>query len=132
LEIDEQLTNSWRVKTVGEKLLEESAGNLLLSQRRLIYEPFVGMQGKRHIAAPAKSLQNSLIKFQERRYPIVSWAARLADVRVSAAGTDSRPTIVVSTPSGHTEFLFHALRVADRVQCRNEAALSIGTAKSSN
>jgi hypothetical protein len=129
LEPAEPILSSWKVMIESGGVLGAIAGNLLLTDRRLILEP---MSSKRAAYAPhgMKFVINGLAKMQERKAPPMSRASLLTQL-TAAPGNGKKATLAVTDSDGTVAFLFSVTRVpigTGHVERRDEALARIRAA----
>lgn len=128
----ERLVAGWKAVLRPRSWLEALGGNLLLSDRRLIFEPY---SSKRAAYAPhgMKIPINGIAKLLERKAPPVPFAVDLSNISaIKRTGSETISTLTVTDRSGNAwEFLLSATRPpigAGHRQRREEAVLRIGQA----
>jgi hypothetical protein len=132
LEDGERLVAGWKAVLGPRSWFGALWGNLLVSDRRLIFEPY---SSKRVAYAPhgMKLVINGMAKLAERKAPPIPVAVALSDIStVERTGTESMSTLTVTDRWGNArEFLLSATRPpigAGHQQRRDAAALRIGAA----
>jgi hypothetical protein len=132
LEEGERLVAGWKAVLGPRSWFGAQGGNLLVSDRRLIFEPY---SSKRAAYAPhgMKIVINGMAKLAERKALPIPVAVALSDISaVERTGTESMSTLTVTDRWGNAwEFLLSATRPpvgAEHQQRRDAAALSIGAA----
>jgi hypothetical protein len=132
LEEGERLVAGWKAVLGPRSWFGAQGGNLLVSDRRLIFEPY---SSKRAAYAPhgMKIVINGMAKLAERKALPIPVAVALSDISaVERTGSESMSTLTVTDRWGNAwEFLLSATRPpvgAEHQQRRDAAALSIGAA----
>lgn len=110
LESGEQLLSSWRAFRDPRNLLG-GGGNLILSNRRLIYEPVRNFKAA-HGEYGTKLVINALARHLDRKGTATPFAIPLGDVRqVTATGTNWMSTLTIADRTGASaEFLVSPTR----------------------
>jgi hypothetical protein len=124
LQPGEKLLASWKVIVELGGPFGALAGNLLLTDRRLILEP---MSAKRAAYAPhgMKFVINGLASLTERKAPPIPTARHLADLTIVSRDGNRKATLAVTGSDGRTvEYFFSQVRIptgTGHVQRRDEA-----------
>lgn len=110
LEPGEQLVKSWRAFRDPRNLLG-GGGNLILSNRRLIYEPVRNLQAA-HGQYGTKLVINALARHLDKKGTATPFAIPFGDLRqVTATGTSWMSTLTITDRTGASaEFLVSPTR----------------------